>query len=133
LSKASFLSSRTGGRDPYLNRIRQAPEFIQFMAEMKGQVEKYKREFGYAANRSVQVVELRVVDRVQSKTSTGLIQKCGALRRLSGLLYVLSRRNPLTKEAPTVKATFTQVSDQSGPELFPSLSPDGKSFVYFYW
>jgi len=33
-------------RDPYLNRIRQAPEFIQFMSEMKAQVEKYKREFG---------------------------------------------------------------------------------------
>ncbi len=33
-------------RDPYLNRIRQAPEFIQFMAEMKAQVEKYTREFG---------------------------------------------------------------------------------------
>jgi tetratricopeptide (TPR) repeat protein len=33
-------------RDPYLNRIRQAPEFIQFMSEMKAQVEKYRREFG---------------------------------------------------------------------------------------
>jgi len=32
-------------RDPYLNRIRQAPEFIQFMAEMKAQNEKYRREF----------------------------------------------------------------------------------------
>ena len=32
-------------RDPYLNRIRQAPEFIQFMSEMKAQVEKYKLEF----------------------------------------------------------------------------------------
>ena len=46
------------------------------------------------------------------------------------LLYVLSRRNPLTKEAPTINATFTQLSDQAGPEYFPSLSPDGKSFVY---
>ena len=33
-------------RDPYLNRIRQAPEFIQFMAEMKAQNESYRREFG---------------------------------------------------------------------------------------
>ena len=33
-------------RDAYLNRIRQAPEFIQFMAEMKTLNEKYKREFG---------------------------------------------------------------------------------------
>jgi serine/threonine protein kinase len=33
-------------RDAYLNRIRQAPEFIQFMTEMKAQNEKYLREFG---------------------------------------------------------------------------------------
>jgi Tol biopolymer transport system component len=46
------------------------------------------------------------------------------------LLYVLSRRNPVAKEAPKINATFTQLSDQAGPELFPSLSPDGKSFVY---
>jgi serine/threonine protein kinase/TolB-like protein/Flp pilus assembly protein TadD len=32
-------------RDPYLNRIRKAPEFVQFMEEMKAQFDKYKREF----------------------------------------------------------------------------------------
>jgi serine/threonine-protein kinase len=32
-------------RDPYLNRIRQAPEFIRFMEEMKAQHERYRREF----------------------------------------------------------------------------------------
>jgi hypothetical protein len=32
-------------RDAFLNSIRQAPEFIQFMAEMKAQHERYKREF----------------------------------------------------------------------------------------
>lgn len=32
-------------RDAYLNRIRQAPEFIQFMAEMKAQNERYRRAF----------------------------------------------------------------------------------------
>ncbi|MCA1626390.1 MAG: protein kinase [Acidobacteria bacterium] len=32
-------------RDPYLNRIRQAPEFIRFMEELKAQYERYKREF----------------------------------------------------------------------------------------
>jgi hypothetical protein len=33
-------------RDPFLNRIRQAPEFIQFLAEMKAQNESYQLEFG---------------------------------------------------------------------------------------
>lgn len=32
-------------RDPYLDRIRQAPEFIRFMEEMKAHHERYMREF----------------------------------------------------------------------------------------
>jgi Tol biopolymer transport system component len=44
--------------------------------------------------------------------------------------YLLSRRGPATKEASLRNATFTQLTDQPGPEYFPSLSPDGKSFVY---
>ncbi len=32
-------------RDAYLNRIRQAPEFIQFLAEMKRQNDRYRHEF----------------------------------------------------------------------------------------
>ena len=36
-------------RDAYLNKIRPAPEFIQFMTEMKAQNELYKREFGDGA------------------------------------------------------------------------------------
>jgi TolB-like protein len=38
-------------RDAYLNRIRQAPEFIQFMAEMKTRWEGYRREFDQVATR----------------------------------------------------------------------------------
>src|SRR5262249_25254945 len=35
------------------------------------------------------------------------------------------------KEAlPLKNASFTQLTDQPGPEYFPSLSPDGKSLVY---
>jgi serine/threonine-protein kinase len=32
-------------RDPFLNRIRQSAEFIQFLAEMKAENERYRREF----------------------------------------------------------------------------------------
>lgn len=32
-------------RDAYLNRIRKAPEFIQFLAEMKAENDKYRHEF----------------------------------------------------------------------------------------
>lgn len=32
-------------RDPYLDRIRKAPEFVQFMSEQKSQWENYRQEF----------------------------------------------------------------------------------------
>ena len=38
-------------RDAHLNKIRPAPEFIQFMTEMKAQNELYKRELGDGATR----------------------------------------------------------------------------------
>jgi DNA-binding winged helix-turn-helix (wHTH) protein/TolB-like protein len=40
-----FPSYTMFARDAYLNRIRQAPEFIRFMEEMKTQHDRYKREF----------------------------------------------------------------------------------------
>lgn len=46
------------------------------------------------------------------------------------VLYLYLRPNSLSKVAPLGNATFTQLTDQSGPEYFPSLSPDGKSVVY---
>jgi len=33
-------------RDPFLNRIRQSPDFIEFMTGQKSQWEKYRQEFG---------------------------------------------------------------------------------------
>jgi Tol biopolymer transport system component len=46
--------------------------------------------------------------------------------------YLLARLRSSTNVASTPfrNATFTQLTDQSVPEYFPSLSPDGKSFVY---
>jgi len=41
--------------------------------------------------------------------------------------YLLSRRSA----APSPKnITFTQLTDQPGQEIYPNLSPDGRSFVY---
>lgn len=44
--------------------------------------------------------------------------------------YVVSRSFSSTKNVTVANTTFTQLTDQAGPEYFPSLSPDGKSFVY---
>ena len=51
---------------------------------------------------------------------------------LSGVGYLLSRRaNLVTNQVATLKnLNFTQLTYQPGTELFPSLSPDGKSLAY---
>ncbi|MDX2152149.1 MAG: protein kinase [Bryobacteraceae bacterium] len=46
---------------------------------------------------------------------------------LAGLAWYLA--SPFNRQAP-LNATFTKLTDQPGQELYPSLSPDGKSFVY---
>ncbi|HVG26394.1 MAG TPA: protein kinase, partial [Acidobacteriaceae bacterium] len=81
-----------------------------------------------AVAHSTSSAEYIVTEIKQHKRAAALILGITVLATVT--LYALSRRDPLTKETPTVKATFTQLSDQPGPEYFPSLSPDGKSFVY---
>jgi Tol biopolymer transport system component len=56
----------------------------------------------------------------------------GMIILLGAAWYLLSRPGSGTKEtpAPLRNATFTQLTDQPGPKYFPSISPDGKSFVY---
>ena len=52
----------------------------------------------------------------------------GALAALAAAgWYVIERRH---KAVAWKDATFTQLSNQPGAELYPSLSPDGKSIVY---
>ncbi len=49
----------------------------------------------------------------------------------AGVWYLRVRRAaPSGREPAPIRATFSQLTDQPGPEYFPSLSPDGKSLVY---
>lgn len=52
-----------------------------------------------------------------------------ALAMTAGVTYFLLR---LRTESGSVARdiSFMQLTDQAGPEIFPSLSPDGRSFVY---
>ena len=54
-----------------------------------------------------------------------------ALLSIAALVFIALRRLP-PKEAATLvrNLSFAQLTDQPGTELFPSLSPDGKSVVY---
>ncbi len=56
----------------------------------------------------------------------------GAIAVLAALWFLLPRLRERTQATPTPlkNVGFTQLTDQPGPEYFPSLSPDGKSLVY---
>ena len=45
-------------------------------------------------------------------------------------LMAVRRLRPQVKTAPVRNLTFAQLTDQAGTELFPSISPDGKSVVF---
>lgn len=54
-----------------------------------------------------------------------------ALIVIAAFVFVAMRRlRPQPIARPVKNLSFTQLTDQSGAEFFPSLSPDGKSVVY---
>ncbi len=57
----------------------------------------------------------------------GLVAILAVVATLATLLYTTLRPSGRT---PTAAASFTQLTDEPGQELYPSLSPDGGSFVY---
>jgi Tol biopolymer transport system component len=78
---------------------------------------------------STSSAEYIVTEIKQHKLVTALILG-GVIIAAAGVVFLFSRRTALPKQAALLNATFTQLTDQAGPEYFPSLSPDGKSFVY---
>ena len=81
-----------------------------------------------ATAHSASSAEYIVTEIKQHKRAAALI--LGIIILSAVAFYLFSRRSPATKEATLRNATFTQLTDQPGPEYFPSLSPDGKSFAY---
>ena len=56
----------------------------------------------------------------------------GAIVVLTALWFLVLRPGRTTRETipPLKNVSFTQLTDQPGPEYFPSLSPDGKALIY---
>jgi len=69
---------------------------------------------------------------------TGIKQHMRAVALILGMMvlsaagwYWLTHRSSASRQTSALRnVTFTQLTEQAGPEYFPSLSPDGKSFVY---
>lgn len=67
------------------------------------------------------------MDRVQGSRKKWLVPAVAAATILLGAAVTWLLFHPSTH---SVAPTFTQLTDQLGPELYPSLSPDGKSLIY---
>jgi Tol biopolymer transport system component/predicted Ser/Thr protein kinase len=85
----------------------------QTAAELRADLKRLQRG-GPAASRRPRLVPVLVV--------TAVVIAAAALG-----WYLLSRR---TGESSWKNVTFTQLTDQAGEETWPSLSPEGNSFVY---
>ncbi|MGI8784388.1 MAG: protein kinase domain-containing protein [Acidobacteriota bacterium] len=125
--------------------LRLNPELpIEFEQIVSKALEK-DREIRYQSAREM-VIDLR---RLQRDSGSGRTVTAGAaiaapparqwqrrtrvgvgLAALSVASVILLYWAPWTKQASLLDAVVTQLTDQAGPEVFPSLSPDGKSIVY---
>src|SRR5215831_12871290 len=77
-----------------------------------------------------QTAGTRTVNQIKRHKRAVALVILGMLAVAAVLWYALSRHIPAAKETSLKNLTFTPLTDQSGPEYFPSLSPDGKLFVY---
>ncbi|MGI8783790.1 MAG: protein kinase domain-containing protein [Acidobacteriota bacterium] len=66
----------------------------------------------------------------QWQRRTKVVVGLAALSVASMIVLYWAPWTPWTKQASLLDAVVTQLTDQAGPEVFPSLSPDGKSIVY---
>jgi serine/threonine protein kinase len=105
----------------------------QHASELRADLKRLKRDTdsGRAAATSAAPPALPPRPGWGSRSKRGALVAL-ALLLLAGLGYRLLRPGSRTSQnhGPPPNATFAQLTDLPGPELFPSLSPDGKSFLY---
>ena len=71
-----------------------------------------------------------IVTGIKKHKAAAVLLPIMAIALAGVLLYLWSERSLWTREASLRNSTFLQLTDQPGTEYFPSLSPDGKEFVY---
>jgi len=114
----------------------------QTAADLRADLKRAKREFDTARFHTAPPFAAGAATPEIPQVSTPTKSRLRKIRRMAillGLLAVLGflvyRSRAILREylfgnEARAMAYFSQLTDQQGPEYFPSLSPDGKSFVY---
>lgn len=113
------------------NRYRSAEELLNDLEHLRRDIDSGAALSALAATaHRKSSAEYILLETKQHKGAAALI--LGLVIVLLAVWYLLPRSGAGTEGAPAslINATFTQLTDQAGTEYFPSLSPDGKSFVY---
>jgi serine/threonine protein kinase len=110
------------------NRYRSAEELLNDLEHLRRDVTS-AAALSDTANRksSAQYIVSQIN---QHKLAATLV--LGVAIVLATVSHVLPGLGSGTQQSPPalINATFTQLTDQAGTEYFPSLSPDGKSFIF---
>lgn len=114
--------------------MEKSPELrYQSAAEMRSELKRLKRDSD--SNQSVAAsAPASVVPLPTAKKNHTLIYAATAVVILIALVasyLFLKNQNPqVAKSTGLTQVSFQQLTDSAGVEAFPSLSPDGKSFLY---
>ncbi len=101
----------------------------QSAAELRADLARLKRDTDSSRTAAVGAA-FKPAPTPRWKLAMVLVVVPGVLAVGALVLYLRPRPAAKPTELAPVKLTFTQLTDQPGPELFPNLSPDGKSLVY---
>jgi len=108
----------------------------QSAAELRADLKRLKRESDSAKTTAASGVAPAALPAAAGARRPGWILTGAAalagMALMAAAWYFFARSRPPARPAQpaAIAATFTQLTDQPGPESFPSLSPDGRALVY---
>jgi serine/threonine protein kinase len=97
----------------------------QTASDLRADLARLRRD---SSSRAAAAIAAMPAPAAWSRSATRAVVAVVTLGLAAGIAYFVLR--PPTEIATMPNVSFTKLTDQAGAETFPSLSPDGRSFVY---